>query len=74
MIYGCICLCLFDTAILVHGHEQDEDEVVPEHNVKACGGMEVGFHSFLTSAIDGCEKLPSLPELPPSQNSDHRTH
>jgi len=55
-------------------YEQDEDEVVPVNNVKAYGGVEVELHYFLTSAIDGCEKLPSLPDRSPPQNIDHRTH
>jgi len=68
MIYEYFC----DMVILVHGHEQNEDEVVPVHNVKACGDMEVGIHSFLTSAIGGYEKLSSLAEPSTLQNSDHR--
>ena len=68
-----MCVCVFDTVILVYGHEQDED-VVPVHNVKACGRMKVGLHSVLSSAIGGCEKLSSLPDPSTPQNSDHHTH
>jgi hypothetical protein len=35
-----------------------QDESWPRYDMKACGGMEIYLHAFLTSGLDGCEWSP----------------
>jgi hypothetical protein len=45
--------------------------IVPVNIMKACGGMGVGLHAFLTSALDGVGWLRLRPgALPAGRNAD----